>query len=91
MGEYSNILIQQGKTTSEKLAEFTAAIGWRDELATYRIVQDEYEMRAAAAASSGFGTTINQTVNITTDKIVDALEAQRGIERANRDLVRSGI
>ena len=43
MGEYSYILEQQGKTTSEKLAEFTAAIGWRDELATYRIAQDEYE------------------------------------------------
>lgn len=52
MGEYSSILTQQGKTTSEKLAEFTAAIGWRDELATYRIVQDEYEMRAAATASA---------------------------------------
>lgn len=53
MGEYSYILKQQGKTTSEKLAAFTAAIGWRDELATYRIVQDEYEMRAAAAAEQG--------------------------------------
>lgn len=53
MGEYSYILEQQGKTTSEKLAEFTAAIGWRDELATYRIAQDEYEMRAAAAAEQG--------------------------------------
>lgn len=53
MGEYSYILEQQGKSTSEKLAEFTAAIGWRDELATYRIAQDEYEMRAAAAAEQG--------------------------------------
>lgn len=53
MGEYSYILEQQGKTTSEKLAEFTAAIGWRDELATYRIAQDEYEMRTAAAAEQG--------------------------------------
>lgn len=53
MGEYSYILEQQGKTTSEKLAAFTTAIGWRDELATYRIVQDEYEMRAAAAAEQG--------------------------------------
>lgn len=53
MGEYSYILEQQGKTTSEKLAEFTAAIGWRDELATYRIAQDEYDMRAAAAAEQG--------------------------------------
>lgn len=53
MGEYSYILEQQGKTTSEKLAAFTAAVGWRDELATYRIVQDEYEMRAAAAAEQG--------------------------------------
>ena len=53
MREYSYILEQQGKTTSEKLAEFTAAIGWRDELATYRIAQDEYEMRAAAAAEQG--------------------------------------
>ena len=52
MGEYSSILTQQGKTTSEKLAEFTAAIGWWDELATYRIAQDEYEMRAAATASA---------------------------------------
>lgn len=53
MGEYSYILEQQGKTTAEKLAEFTAAIGWRDELATYRIAQDEYEMRAAGAAEQG--------------------------------------
>ena len=53
MGEYSYILEQQGKTTAEKLAEFTAAIGWRDELETYRIVQYEYEMRAAAAAEQG--------------------------------------
>lgn len=53
MGEYSYILEQQGKTTAEKLAEFTTAIGWRDELATYRIAQDEYEMRTAAAAEQG--------------------------------------
>lgn len=53
MGEHSYILEQQGKSTAEKLAEFTAAIGWRDELATYRIAQDEYEMRAAAAAEQG--------------------------------------
>lgn len=53
MGEYSYILEQQGKTTAEKLAEFTTTIGWRDELATYRIAQDEYEMRAAAAAEQG--------------------------------------
>ena len=53
MGEYSYILEQHGKTTSEKLSEFTAAIGWRDELATYRIAQDEYEIRAAAAAEQG--------------------------------------
>lgn len=53
MGEYSYILEQQGKTTAEKLAAFTADIGWRDELATYRIAQDEYDMRAAAAADQG--------------------------------------
>lgn len=48
-------------------------------------------LKDAASGVRGAGATINQTVNITTTRVVDALEAQRGIERANRDLVRSGV
>ena len=73
MGEYSYILEQQGKTTSEKLAEFTAAIGWRDELATYRIAQDEYEMRAAAVAEQGISLLDEPPY---TDEELAALDAE---------------
>ena len=47
-GEYSYILEQPDKPTDQKLAEFTAALGWQDEYATYQMVMVEYEMQVAA-------------------------------------------
>ena len=64
--------------------------GWQLTAPTVEIARTD-ALANAADSIRGFGTTINQTVNITTDKVVDALEAQRGIERANRDIVRSGV
>lgn len=64
--------------------------GWQATAPTIEIARSDV-LKEAASNVRGTGATINQTINITTDKIVDALEAQRGIERANRDLVRSGI
>ena len=64
--------------------------GWQLTAPTVEIARSD-ALANAADSIRGFGTTINQTVNITTDKVVDALEAQRGIERASRDLVRSGV
>lgn len=64
--------------------------GWQATAPTIEIARSD-ALKDAASNVRGTGATINQTINITTDKIVDALEAQRGIERANRDLVRSGI
>ena len=64
--------------------------GWQATAPTIEIARTD-ALANAADSIRGFGTTINQTVNITTDKVVDALEAQRGIERANRDIVRSGV
>ena len=64
--------------------------GWQLTAPTVEIARSD-ALANAADSIRGFGTTINQTVNITTDKTIDALEAQRGIERANRDIVRSGV
>lgn len=64
--------------------------GWQATAPTIEIARSD-ALANAADSIRGFGTTINQTVNITTDKVVDALEAQRGIERASRDLVRAGV
>lgn len=64
--------------------------GWQLTAPTVEIARTD-ALANAADSIRGFGTTINQTVNITTDKTIDALEAQRGIERASRDLVRAGV
>lgn len=64
--------------------------GWQLTAPTVEIARSD-ALANAADSIRGFGTTINQTVNITTDKTIDALEAQRGIERASRDLVRAGV
>ncbi|MDE2519194.1 MAG: phage tail tape measure protein [Methanocorpusculum sp.] len=63
---------------------------WQIEAPKVEIARSDV-LKDAASGVRGVGATINQTVNITTTKVVDALEAQRGIERANRDLVRSGV
>ncbi|MDE2521860.1 MAG: hypothetical protein O0X93_01705, partial [Methanocorpusculum sp.] len=45
---YANILEDPTRSTEDKLADFAAAIGWRDDLGTYQMEMANYEMQVAA-------------------------------------------
>ena len=44
---YADLLQDPSRSTEDKLADFADAIGWRDELGTYQMEMENYEMQVA--------------------------------------------
>ena len=44
---YADLLQDPSRSTEDKLADFADALGWRDELATYQMEMENYEMQVA--------------------------------------------